>query len=123
MELLLEEKGPVAPPPVLSHPYQAVAETVMSWPGVIAATHWHLHRRGEVDGVDFYLGARELGHIHLDGRVHLATNQELHDTFIGRGWAEQFPIGGSYANWTLFRIQDENQVDLAIQLFQLNYER
>ena len=123
MELLLEEKGPVAPPPILGQPYQAVAEVVMKWPGVIAATHWHLYRRDEVDGVDFYVGERELGHIHLNGHVHLATNQQLHDTFIGNGWAETFPIGGSYAMWTLFRIRHESQVDLAIRLFRLNYER
>lgn len=123
MELLLEDKGPIAPPPVLDQPFQSVADAVMSWPGVIAASHWHLYRRDEVDGVDFYVGDRELGHIHLDGQIHLATDRYFRDALVGSGRAETFPYGGSYDTWVLFRVRGEADIEHAIELFRLNYER
>ena len=123
MELALELKGPVAPPPILAQPFQRVAETVASWPGVIAATHWHLFQKGEVDGADFYVGTRELGHIHLDGDVHLATDKALRDASIASGEAKRFPYGGSYQTWTLIHIRSEADADTAIHLMRRNYDR
>ncbi len=128
MELSLQQKGIIAPPPVLAQPYRQVVDEVAGWPGVIAATHWHLYRPTEVDGADFYvgnkeLGDRELGHIHLDGQVHLATDQALHDEFLAAGRAEPFPFGGSYRNWVLFRLRVEGDVPAAIELFRRNYQR
>jgi hypothetical protein len=123
MELSLEQKGPFAPPPVLSGPCQRVAKAVASWPGVIAAAHWHLYRENSVDGADFYVGSRELGHIHLDGDVHLATDKTLHDAFLASGEAERFPYGGTYATWTLIHIDTEADADKAIRLIRRNYDR
>ena len=61
---------------------QALSVEVQSWPGVIAATHWHFNRPNEVNGADFYVGTDELGHIHLDGEVHLATSIELREALL-----------------------------------------
>jgi Family of unknown function (DUF5519) len=123
MELALEQKGPVAPPPVLDGPSQRVAETIAAWPGVVAAAHWHLYNAGTVDGADFYLGERELGHIHLDGEVHLATDKALRDQALTSGEAERFPYGGSYATWVMTRIRTEADADRALRLFRRNYDR
>ena len=70
-------KGPLAPPPVLGGPAQAVADAVAAWPEVEASTHWRFNDPTRVDGIDFYVGPHELGHIHLDGSIHLATTPEL----------------------------------------------
>lgn len=74
MKLSLKKKGRIAPPSVLGDPFQAVAQTVATLPGVITASHWHLSRNGVVDGADFYGGPNEIGHIHLNGDAHIATN-------------------------------------------------
>ena len=70
----LEQKGVIQSLPILPGPAEATSRSVQSWSGVIAATHWHLYRREQVDGADFYVGAEELGHLHLDGEAHLATS-------------------------------------------------
>ncbi len=66
------DKGAVTLPPELDIPLQTVAKAVAAWPGISATSHWHFSDRSRVDGVDFYLHDKELGHIHLDGSLHLA---------------------------------------------------
>ena len=67
-------KGPVVPPLTLDGIVATVAETVSNWPGVISTAHWDLYDSSRIDGIDFYVGEDELGHIHLDGSIHLATH-------------------------------------------------
>ncbi len=122
MELALAQKGPVTSPPKLDQPYQTAAKTIADWTDVIAATHWHLIRRGEVDGTDFYVNERELGHIHLDGQVHLATNQFLRNELRRKDLAQEFPFAG-YEHWVSFRIRSTTEATHAIWLFHLNYLR
>ena len=71
------DKGPVQPPPALAGTLQTVADEVTGWNGIIATVHWDLFDMSRVDGVDFYYGELELGHIHLDGSVHIATSPAL----------------------------------------------
>lgn len=118
--LPLAAKGCHAPPPVLSGPQQAVSVAVQCWPGVIAATHWHLNRPEEVNGADFYVGDQELGHIHLDGEVHLATSPALRELLITRGLARPFPY---YRAWIETSIRSEAEANHAEWLFKLNYDR
>ena len=112
------EKGPIAPPPLLAEPMQTVADAVAGWPGVVATTHWHLHRRSQVDGIDFYVGEQELGHIHLDGSIHLATSPTLGKTLIAAGLARPFR---HVRGWTEEEIRNIG-ADAAIALFRRNYD-
>src|SRR5262245_20981219 len=98
----LSDKGEIRPPPVLKGPAQLVAAKVQRWPKIVAATHWQFDDPSQVDGADFYVGARELGHIHLDGEIHLGTSRVLRAELLARGLAEplewnsawvQCPIG------------------------------
>lgn len=116
----LEEKGPIVPAPVLSKYPQMVSEEIQTWSNIISATHWDLHDRTKVDGADFYVGKKELGHIHLDGWVHLATNKELSQAILKNKLAEKFPYA---QNWVMFSITNAQNVKKAIRLFQLNYDR
>ncbi|GAC1382130.1 MAG: hypothetical protein NVSMB45_07880 [Ginsengibacter sp.] len=84
----LEDKGPIKPPPVLSNFPEQVSKEIQSWKEIIAATHWNLYDRKQTDGADFYVGEEELGHIHLDGEVHLATGKELASALLKRKLAK-----------------------------------
>ena len=117
--LPLSAKGPVAPPPVLGGDIGAVAAAVMAWPGVVAATHWDLYRPTEVDGIDFYVGEAELGHIHLDGDIHLATSPSLGRAMIADGRARRFP----YAQGWVSAMVPDIGTEAATGLFRANYDR
>ncbi len=113
------DKGPMAPPPLLAEPMRSVADAVAGWPGVIATTHWHLHRRSQVDGIDFYVGEQELGHIHLDGSIHLATSPALGKVLVTEGRARPFRWADGWVEAEIGGIGG----DAAIALFLRNYER
>jgi hypothetical protein len=121
--MTLEEKGKIAPPPIMTIYPQMVSVAIQQWKNVIAATHWDLYDNTKVDGADFYVGKNELGHIHLDGSVHLATTNELRIPLLENNLAKKFPYGGSYEGWVLLKITNEIDAKQAIWLFQLNYER
>ena len=119
----LTEKGPLLPPPVLAGPGQQTAAAVQSWPGIVAATHWDLFNRTRVDGADFYVGEAELGHIHLNGEVHLATTPALGLPLLAQGLARPFPYGGGPGDWVTFPIRTAADAAHAVWLFRLNYDR
>jgi hypothetical protein len=116
----LKDKGQILPAPVLSKYPQMVSEEIQKWSNIISATHWDLYDKTKVDGADFYVGEKELGHIHLDGWVHLATNKELAQAILKNKLAVKFPYA---QNWVMFSIANKQNVKNAILLFQLNYDR
>lgn len=112
------DKGPLAPPPTLDEPLGTVAAVVAGWPDVKASTHWDLYRPTQVDGIDFYVGDDELGHIHLDGSIHLATSPTLGQSLIAEGLARPFRY---QCGWVCERVQDIAP-QAAIALFRRNYD-
>ena len=112
-------KGRLAPPPALPADLQAVSDAVAALPGVEATTHWHLNDRTRADGVDFYVGDDELGHIHLDGSIHLATPPDLGATMVAEGLGRPFPWA---RGWTLASVGRLGP-DGAVDLFRRNYDR
>ena len=116
----LTAKGPLVRVPVLPVPLQRVSEAIQAWPGTVAATHWDLYDRTRVDGADFYVGDQELGHVHLNGDMHLATSKPLRDKLLEHRLAQPFPW---YDCWIQFSIKTEVQAQHAIWLFRLNYDR
>jgi len=111
-------KGPVAPPPMLDGALRTVSDEVAAWPRVIATVHWDLEDTTRVDGIDFYAGEQELGHIHLDGSIHLATNAKLGASLIADGLARRFP----YARGWVCENVDKIGPEAAIALFRKNYD-
>ena len=117
--LARDAKGPIAPAPPLSGDLRAVVDAVSAWPEVVATTHWHFADHTRVDGVDFYVDAEELGHLHLEGSIHLATTPDLAAELIAEGSATPF----RYARgWTQANV-DHLGVDRAVALFRRNYDR
>ena len=121
MRMRLAEKGRIVPPPMLDAPFQKLSEVVRSWPGIVSATHWHFSRSGQVDGADFYRGDDELGHIHLDGEVHLAPSPAITRALIAAGAAERFPWADN-GEWATYRIRSEAGLRHAERLFRLGYD-
>ena len=113
------EKGPMAPPPELGGAPGSVADRVAAWPGVVASAHWHLNDTSRLDGVDFYVGDAELGHIHLDGSIHLATPPDVGRMLVSEGLARPFR---HVRGWVEAVIVAGNETK-AVALFRRNYDR
>ena len=76
MMIHLRNEGPIQTAPQLHGLAQDVSTELQSWPGMIAVTHWHLSDPTRVDGAEFHVQGRgELGHIHLNGEIHLALTK------------------------------------------------
>jgi hypothetical protein len=116
----LESKGEIKPPPKLKGPAQSVSLEIQSWPGIIAATHWFLYDRTQVDGADFYVGDKELGHIHLDGELHLCVTVGLRRRLIEAGLAQALPWAEDCIQAP---ISSRGDAKNALWLFQLAYDR
>lgn len=116
----LEEKGNIIPPPVLSKYSEIVSKEIQQWEGIISATHWEIWNNNKPNGADFYVGELELGHIHLDGMLHIASTKEFSQALIKAGLAQKFPYG---ENWVQSKISDEKSGTHAIWLFKLHYDK
>lgn len=116
----LRDKGEIRPPPRLRGPAQKVSAALQLWPSVIAATHWYLYDRTQVDGADFYVGEKELGHIHLDGEIHLRLTPTLARAAIALGRADAFPWAD---DWVQAPIATATEAAHALWLLQLAYDR
>ena len=114
-----EAKGPVAAAPHLGGELQVLISEVAAWPGVTATTHWHFADQTRVDGVDFYVGEDELGHLHLDGSIHLATTLALGAELVAERLGSPFPYA---RGWTQSRVSRLG-VEGAVALFRRNYDR
>jgi hypothetical protein len=114
-----EAKGRIAPLPALTGKLKAVADAVAAWPEVEATAHWRFDQPNRVDGIDFYVGSDELGHVHLDGSIHLATSPRLCSELVAEGLGRPFEWGHG---WTVASI-DRVGVDDSVALFRRNYDR
>jgi Family of unknown function (DUF5519) len=87
---------------------------VTRWQGVTA----HDHRFG---GREFRYGRRELGHLHGDRLADLPFPKRIAAMLVetGRAQPHRFAQGG----WVSFPIRGEADVDAAVELFRLSYER
>ena len=112
-------KGPIAPPPSLTGTLKAVADAVAAWPEVEATIHWRFDEPDRVDGVDFYVGSDELGHIHLDGSIHLATPPRLGAELVAEGLGRPFVWARGWTTASIHRLG----VDGSVALFRRNYDR
>jgi Luciferase len=91
-----------------------IEAAVTAWDGVTA----HEHRFG---GREFRLGRRELGHLHGDRLADLPFPKRIAAMLIetGRAQPHRFAQGG----WVSFPIHSQEDVDAAVELFRLSYER
>ena len=115
-----ERKGSFVPRPRIDGTAESVASTLGSWPGVQARTHWQLGDETIVDGADFYVGEKELGHIHLYAEAHIAVPKSLRDALLEAGLAERFQWSPAFV---VKKIRDAKAAREAEWLFALAYDR
>jgi hypothetical protein len=94
-----------------------VEREVLTWPGVSKE-----FRRSPVgDATIYWLGNRQLGHIHVDGVADLQFPKAVHDELVAAGRAE--PHRGGFAAVVSFTMRSPEDVPAAVQLFRLSYDR
>lgn len=69
--------------------------------------------------VGFYVHGRELGHVHLDGRVDLHVPPEVHDVLIAEGRADHHPVHDR-ACWVTHRLTGGEDAQEAVELVRLS---
>ena len=117
----LRNEGPIQPPPMLKGLAQEVSAEVQAWPKMISVTHWQLGDSTRVDGVEFHVdGGGELGHIHLNGELHLALSRALRDELVAEELAEPFRW---HRDWVTAPITKPDEAAQAAWLFRLGYDR
>ena len=77
------------------------------------------HRFG---GVEFRVGRRELGHLHGGHLADLPFPRRIRDEIVSAGRAEPHHVLPD-TGWVSFRIRTAEDVDRAIDLFRLSYDR
>ena len=117
--MLLREKGHFAPRPVLEGVAENVALQVEKWANVQARTHWQLGDESIVDGADFYVGQRELGHLHLYAEAHVRLPRELRDLVIAAKLAKPFRWSEDFV---VHRVRSAREAAETEWLFQLAYD-
>ena len=109
------------PAPKLAGFAEEVSAEVQSWPGVVATTHWQRGDSTQVDGAEFHLEeGGELGHIHLDGEFHLAMSKPLRARLVELKLARPFFW---HQAWVTASIASSGDIDQAVWLFKLGYDR
>ena len=94
---------------------ERIREAVGSWEGVELGSH-------RFGGIEFRLGRRELGHLHGDRIADLPFPRRVRDELIAAGRARPHHVLPD-SGWVTFTIVEPDDIDRAIRLFRLSYER
>ncbi|HEX2173732.1 MAG TPA: luciferase family protein [Dehalococcoidia bacterium] len=97
-----------------------IEREVLSWPGVSKETRGTDVTPGIAVTI-YWLGRRQIGHIHHDGVADVQFPKALHDELIAAGRAE--PHRGGFAAVVSFPIRQPDDVPNALALFRLSYDR
>ena len=121
MMIHLRNEGPIQTAPQLHGLAQDVSTELQSWPGMIAVTHWHLSDPTRVDGAEFHVQGRgELGHIHLNGEIHLALTKALRTQLVALKLAKPFRWSDA---WVTASLTSRQEAGHALWLLRLGYDR
>ena len=96
--------------------FDRISKEVESWPGVEAAD-------GERGEYSFKVGRREIGHLHGDYVLHTAFPKKQWLELHGRGRIDYHPVFPDKPGWGARALDTEDDVQDAIALLRLNYDR
>lgn len=117
----LRNAGALQPAPRLEGFTQSVSDELQTWPGMISATHWQLGSSSRVDGAEFHVDkGGELGHIHLNGEIHLVLTKGLRNRLIALELAKRFRWSDA---WVTAPVTSPQEADQALWLFRHGYDR
>jgi hypothetical protein len=91
----------------------AIVQRVTAWDGVTAQPH-------RFGGIEFNLGAVEVGHVHRSGMVDIPFTRRLREQLIPAGEAELHHLLPE-TGWITFYVRHDADVDQAVRLFRLSY--
>jgi hypothetical protein len=92
-----------------------LAAVLKHWPDMDVLPHGY-------GGVEFRVGIREIGHVHVSGVADLLVTVRMRRDLVAAGRAQAhhtLPRSG----WISFRLRSENDIPAVVELFRLNYER
>jgi hypothetical protein len=92
-----------------------IEHEVGSWDGVTTREH-------RFGGIEFRLGRRELGHLHGRRWADLPFQPGIRDMLVETGRAQPHHVL-PHTGWVSRHIRSDEDVDEAIELFRLSYER
>ncbi len=91
-----------------------IVDTLLTWDGVEAQPH-------RFGGTEFRIGRREIGHIHGDYLVDIPFPKKIRDEIVSNGLAEPHHILPA-SGWISFYLNEDDDVDKAIRLFNRSYD-
>jgi|SRR5882672_531028 len=94
---------------------ERIEREVGSWDGVTVSPH-------RFGGIEFRVGRRELGHLHGDRLADLPFPVPIRKEIVAAGRAELHHVLPE-SGWVSLWIRRADDVDTAIALFRLNYDR
>jgi hypothetical protein len=94
---------------------ERIRNEVSAWPNVTARPH-------RFGGVEFKTGNREIGHLHGGHLLDLPFPKPIHDELLVAGRVQPHHVLPD-SGWVSFPIKNEADVEYAIELLRLNYER
>jgi len=92
-----------------------ITTVVGSWPDVKVGPH-------NFGAIGFTLGRRQLGHLHGDEIAEIPFPRSVRDELIATGRAQPHRYRPD-SGWITFPIQTNDDIEQAIELFQLAYEQ
>ncbi len=96
---------------------QRIVDEVGAWPGIRVGPG----ARGA--SVAFFVGRREIGHLHGDRAAHFSFPKEVWDELRRDGRVAPHPVFPDARGPAARRIESEDDVREVIELLRLNYDR
>ena len=94
---------------------ETIEREVTGWPGVEAKPH-------RFNGIEFRVNRHEIGHLHGDRLADLPFPVRMREELVAEGRARQHHVLPE-TGWVSYPIRGEGDVEGALELFRLNYER
>lgn len=94
---------------------ERIGRELEGWPGVQSRPH-------RFNGVEFRVRGHEIGHLHGDRLADLPFPVRVRRDLVAVGRAEEHHVLPE-TGWTSYRIKGEEDVEEALELFRMNYER
>ncbi len=93
---------------------QQIRNALLAWEGVEAAPH-------RFGGLEYRIGAREIGHVHGDWLVDIPFPTRVRDEIVAAGLAEPHHILPE-SGWVSFYLRKAEDVQAAIALLKHSYD-
>ena len=94
---------------------ESIKSEVTSWPGVEAKPH-------RFNGIEFRVRGHEIGHLHGGRLADLPFPVRIRKELVEQGRARLHHVLPQ-TGWVSYPIRDEEDVQGALELFRMNYDR